>query len=82
MATLNDGAQSSDNSLRFYVTFGPDCTNDALLFTGTLGAQAYYIESVPQTKVIDPAMIQTVADCPVRCSLGQDGGINYSDEGI
>ena len=38
VATLNDGAATSDDSLRFRVTFGPDCTNDALMFTGSLGA--------------------------------------------
>lgn len=32
--------------------------------------------------VIDHELIQTVANCPVRCNLGQDGDLSFSDDGI
>jgi hypothetical protein len=32
VATLNDGAATFDDSLRFMVTYGPDCSEDNLAF--------------------------------------------------
>ncbi len=32
IATLNDGAGTYDDSIRFSVTFGPDCSGDIIFF--------------------------------------------------
>lgn len=82
VATLNDGAKTYDDSLRFYVTFGPDCREDTVMFTNTLSQQDYFISATSGAELYDHAMIQTVRNCPITCNLGQDGDLTFSDTGI
>ena len=54
IATLNDGEGTFDDSIRFEVTFGPDCTGDMIFFGQEYASpQVYYITNPPTTDVFD-----------------------------
>lgn len=83
IATLNDGEGTFDDSIRFQVTFGPDCTGDIVYFNQEYASpQVYYITNPPTTAVFDHQLVQDVPNCPVTCSLRQDGSDGYSDASI
>lgn len=68
VATLNDGEGSFDDSTRFQVTFGPDCTGDMLNFDNLYAdPQVYYITNPPVVAEFDHMLAQSVPNCPVTC---------------
>lgn len=56
VATLDDGARTSDDSLRFLVHYGPDCSADTLAFFDMLGDQTYYVSSDSSEDIFDAGL--------------------------
>jgi hypothetical protein len=71
IATLNDGVNTSNSDLRFFVTFGPDCRLDTLKFNNAITSITHYISSPPTEYRFDPQFVSTIPNCPVSCSLNQ-----------
>lgn len=72
VATLNDGELTSNDQLRFTVTFGPDCRNDQVSFRNPIDpVVVHYITGPPSQDVYDPVLMQTIVNCPVTCALSE-----------
>ena len=69
IGTLND-EDSTTASVSFDVTIGPDCDNDMITYSTTLGHQDYTLGiNQPNVLSLSPATTQSVPNCPVFCEV-------------
>lgn len=78
IGTLND-EDSTTASVSFDVTIGPDCDDDIISYSATIGHQDYTIGiNSPVELPLSPAMTQAVPNCPVFCEVTSTSPFDFS----
>ena len=82
-AELDDYEETANSAVEFVIGFGPDCTADEVSFSATIADPlAYSITTPAQPMPIVPTVTQLVPNCPIVCTLTQDGQTSPIDDAV
>jgi len=82
-AELDDYEETTSLGVEFVIGFGPDCTGDEVSFSATIPNPLDYSITTPaQPLPIVPTVTQLVPNCPITCTLTQNGQTSPIDDAV